>query len=155
MDDVMTADPFDLDRFVVAQAGVFKTAVVELSAGRKRSHWMWFIFPQLKGLGVSSTAQVYGVSGLDEATAFLEHPVLGPRLETAVAAVNASGAPSLRSLFGAPDDLKFRSCMTLFAVAAPEGPYQSALERWCGGEPDRRTLDLLRRISGGSPDGGP
>jgi len=141
----MSADPFDLARFVSAQAGTFSAAVEELRAGAKRSHWMWFIFPQLKGLGVSSTAQFYGLSGLDEATAYLEHPVLGPRLEQAVEAVQASGAASLHALFGSPDDLKFCSSMTLFAIAAPDGPFNAALERWCG-EPDRRTVALLRKV---------
>lgn len=139
----MAADPFDLARFVSAQAGVFEGAVEELRAGRKRSHWMWFVFPQLKGLGHSSTAQHYGIASLAEATAYLEHPILGPRLEKAVAAVQGSPAPSLNALFGSPDDLKFRSSMTLFAIAAPDGPYQAALDRWCG-EPDHHTVELLR-----------
>ena len=138
----MSADPFNLARFVSAQAGVFDRAVEELRDGRKRSHWMWFIFPQLKALGRSPTAQHYGITSLAEASAYLEHSVLGPRLEAAVAAVQASPAPSLHALFGSPDDLKFRSSMTLFAVAAPGGPYQPALTRWCG-DPDRTTLDLL------------
>ena len=139
----MSADPFNLARFVSAQAGVFDRAVEELRDGRKRSHWMWFIFPQLKALGRSPTAQHYGITSLSEAGAFLEHPVLGPRLEAAVAAVQASPATSLHALFGSPDDLKFCSSMTLFTVASPEGPYQAALTRWCG-DPDSATLDLLR-----------
>ena len=142
----MSADPFDLSRFVTAQAGAFSAAVEELRSGRKRSHWMWFVFPQLKGLGVSTTAQFYGICGLDEATAYLQHPVLGARLEAAVEAVQVSGAPSLHALFGSPDDLKFCSSMTLFAIAAPGGPYQAALERWCGGQPDRRTVALLSQV---------
>ncbi len=141
----MSADPYDLSRFVSAQAGTFDAALDELRAGRKRTHWMWFVFPQLKGLGVSPTAKSYGLSGLDEATADIEHPVLGSRLEAAVDAVHAGGARSLHSLFGSPDDLKFCSAMTLFAVAAPDGPYQGALGRWCGGEPDPRTLALLNQ----------
>ena len=139
----MAADPFDFARFVSAQAGVFNEAVEELRAGRKRSHWMWFVFPQLKGLGHSSTAQHYGIASLAEATAYLEHPILGPRLERAVAAVQGSPAASLKALFGSPDDLKFRSSMTLFAIAAPDGPYQAALDRWCG-RPDHHTVELLR-----------
>jgi len=139
----MKTDPFDLARFVDAQAGEFETAIQELRSGRKRTHWMWFIFPQLKGLGLSQTAQVYGISGPDEASAYLAHPVLGPRLEEAVGAVEASGAASAYALFGSPDDLKFRSSMTLFAVASPEGPYQAALDRWCGGEADHSTIALL------------
>jgi uncharacterized protein (DUF1810 family) len=141
----MTADPFDLVRFVSAQAGTFDQVVRELRTGRKRTHWMWFVFPQLRGLGLSPTAQHYGIGSLLEASAYLEHPVLGPRLETAVAAVQASPATNLHALFGAPDDLKFRSAMTLFALAAPDGPYQAALDRWCGGESDRRTVEMLRR----------
>lgn len=140
----MTADPFDLARFVTAQAGVFDQAVDELRTGRKRTHWMWFIFPQLRGLGHSPTAQNYGISSLGEARAYIEHPVLGPRLEAAVAAVQASGAVDPLALFGSPDDLKFCSSLTLFTVAAPDGPYRAALERWCGGKHDQRTLDLLR-----------
>lgn len=140
----MITDPFDLARFVTAQAGVFDQAVDELRAGRKRTHWMWFIFPQLRGLGHSPTAQHYGISTLGEARDFVEHPVLGPRLEAAVAAVQASGAVDPHALFGSPDDLKFCSSMTLFTVAAPDGPYRAALERWCGGKHDQRTLDLLR-----------
>lgn len=142
----MSADPYDLARFVTAQAGAFSAAAEELRAGRKRSHWMWFVLPQLKGLGVSTTAQLYGISGLDEATAYLQHPVLGPRLEAAVEAVQVSGAPSLRALFGSPDDLKFCSSMTLFAIAAPAGPYQAALDHWCAGQPDHRTVALLSQV---------
>jgi uncharacterized protein (DUF1810 family) len=138
----VTVDPFDLERFVSAQTGVFEQAVEELKAGRKRSHWMWFIFPQLKALGRSPTAQRYGLASLEEACFYLSHAVLRPRLEMAVAAVQASPAQSLHALFGSPDDLKFRSSMTLFAVAAPAGPYQAALERWCDG-PDALTLDIL------------
>jgi len=138
----MTTDPFDLARFVAAQAGVFDRALEELRQGRKRSHWMWFVFPQLKALGRSPTAQFYGLASLEEATAYVQHPILSERLEAAVAAVEASSATSLHALFGSPDDLKFRSSMTLFAVAAPDGPYQAALERWCG-EPDTHTLELL------------
>lgn len=143
------SDPFNLSRFVTAQAGVFETAVQELRAGRKRTHWMWFIFPQLKGLGVSTTAQLYGISGLDEATAYLHHPVLGTRLEAVVEVVQASDAPSLHALLGSPDDLKLCSSMTLFAIAAPAGPYQAALDRWCGGQPDHRTIALLSQTQRG------
>lgn len=139
----MSGDPHDLQRFVAAQAGMFDAALREIALGRKRSHWMWFVFPQLKGLGRSPTAELYGLASLDEATAYLEHPVLGPRLEAAVAAVQAAPAASLNALFGSPDDMKFRSSMTLFSVAAPDGPYRSGLDRWCGGEADPKTLALL------------
>jgi uncharacterized protein (DUF1810 family) len=141
----MSGDPFDLARFVSAQAWAFDAAMDELRAGRKRTHWMWFVFPQLKGLGLSPIAQFYGLSALDEATAYLQHPVLGPRLELAVSAVQSSPAASLNALLGSPDDLKFCSSMTLFAIAGPEGPYQSALDHWCDGDPDHRTVELLRR----------
>jgi len=140
----MSADPFNLSRFVAAQAGTFGTALEELRAGRKRTHWMWFVFPQLKGLGHSLIAEHYGLASLEEARAYLRHPLLGHRLQAAVLAVQASPAANLRELFGAPDDLKFRSSMTLFAIAGPASMYAAALERWCGGERDARTLDLLR-----------
>ncbi|MHB8283879.1 MAG: DUF1810 domain-containing protein [Caulobacteraceae bacterium] len=142
----MTNDPHNLQRFVSAQDSVFEAALQELRAGKKRSHWMWFVFPQLKGLGMSSTAQFYGIGGLDEATAYLAHPVLGPRLEAAVAALQACSGGSLHAVLGSPDDLKFRSSMTLFAVTAPNGPYRAALERWCDGASDPRTLALLHRV---------
>ena len=140
----MSGDPFDLARFVSAQAGVFETAIGELRTGRKCTHWMWFIFPQLKGLGHSPTAQFYGITGLEEATAYIQHPVLGPRLSSAVGAVQDSPTASLNALFGSPDDLKFRSSMTLFAIAEPDGPYQAALTQWCG-EPDHKTVERLAR----------
>jgi len=139
-------DRFDLERFVRAQAPVFETALRELSAGRKRSHWMWFIFPQLRGLGHSSNADYYGVASLDEARAYLAHPILGPRLDAAVAALSGSGGPSLHEVLGSPDDMKFGSSMTLFDLAAPGGPFGAALDRWCHGRQDERTLKLLGRI---------
>ncbi len=114
------ADPFDLERFVTAQAPVFTAAVDELKAGRKRSHWMWFIFPQMRGLGHSSMAQFYGISSLDEARAYLAHSVLGPRLIRCTEAVLAVEGRSLHAIFGSPDDLKFCSSMILFALAAGE-----------------------------------
>ena len=139
----MSGDPFVLSRFVSAQTGVYPVALEELRAGRKRTHWMWFVFPQLKGLGRSPTAHFYGISGLTEASAYLQHPVLGPRLEAAVLAVLATPATSLNALFGSPDDLKFGSSMTLFAIAGPDGPYQAALDRWSDGEPDHHKVALL------------
>jgi uncharacterized protein (DUF1810 family) len=139
------ADPFELERFVTAQERVFETVLAELRAGRKRSHWMWFVFPQLAGLGRSSTARFYGISSLDEACAYLAHPVLGPRLDLCTRIVLASESPSLHAIFGSPDDLKFRSCMTLFSRAAedPDNPFRHALDRWCDGEPDEQTLALI------------
>jgi uncharacterized protein (DUF1810 family) len=139
----MNQDAFDLARFVKAQDGVFDSAIAELRRGRKTGHWMWFVFPQLRGLGSSATAAHFGIGSLAEARAYLAHPVLGPRLQVAVAAVQASPAASLADLFGFPDDMKFRSSMTLFQAAAPDGPYQAALDQWSAEGPDPRTLELL------------
>ncbi|MEN2978551.1 DUF1810 domain-containing protein [Tistrella bauzanensis] len=143
-----TGDPFDLARFKAAQAGVFDEALAELRCGRKRRHWMWFIFPQLRVLGRSPTARQYGLSGLGEARAYLADPVLGARLVAATQAVLAADAPSLHAIFGSPDDLKFRSCMTLFAHAGAliHGDrlvFRQALDRWCGGVMDPLTLDAI------------
>ena len=135
---------FDLDRFLKAQEPVFETALRELLAGSKRSHWMWFVFPQLKGLGRSSMAQQYGIASLEEARAYLQHPVLGDRLRRCLEAVVAVHGPSLHQIFGSPDDLKFCSSMTLFALAdGSEELFQEALDRYCGGIMDPRTLELL------------
>src|SRR6267142_560846 len=141
------ADRFDLERFVTAQAPVLETVLAELRAGRKRTHWMWFVFPQLAGLGRSSTARFYGISGIDEARAFLAHPLLGSRLDLCTRIVLASQSPLLHAIFGSPDDLKFRSCMTLFSLAADDtdNPFHQALDRWCGGRPDEQTLALIER----------
>ena len=140
-------DPHDLDRFVTAQAPVIDEVREELRAGRKRSHWMWFVFPQLKGLGMSSTARHHGIASVAEARAYLAHPVLGPRLRECCEILLA--LPSDRSayaIFGSPDDLKLRSCLTLFSQAAPEDDlFRRGLERFYGGQPDERTLALLER----------
>ena len=140
-------DPHDLKRFVAAQEPVFAAALAELRAGRKRTHWMWFIFPQLRGLGRSSTATYYGILSLDEARAYLAHPLLGPRLELCTNAVFGIEGRTLHEIFGSPDDMKFHSSMTLFAAAAAEqaGPYRRALDRWWRGEADPATLLLLGR----------
>jgi uncharacterized protein (DUF1810 family) len=139
------ADPLNLERFVTAQAPVFETVLAELRAGQKRSHWMWFIFPQLVGLGQSSTARFYGISSIHEARAYLAHPLLGPRLDLCTKMVLTSESPSLHAIFGSPDDVKFRSCVTLFSLATddPNNPLRQALDRWCGGRPDERTLALI------------
>jgi uncharacterized protein (DUF1810 family) len=137
---------YDLERFVAAQAPAYAGALAELRAGRKRSHWMWFVFPQLRGLGSSPTAQHFGIESLAEARAYLSHAVLGPRLTEAVDVVAASDAPSLRTLFGTPDDVKFISSATLFALAggSEHSVFRTALARWNAGVLDRRTLELLR-----------
>ena len=139
------ADPFDLGRFVTAQAPVLPAVLAELRAGRKRTHWMWFVFPQLRGLGHSPMATFYGIGSLDEARAYLAHPVLGPRLELCTGIVLELETQSLHEIFGSPDDMKFRSSMTLFALAAaePASLFYKALERWCSGVMDRQTLKLL------------
>ena len=141
----MTADdPYDLQRFLTAQEPVMDRVRAELRRGRKASHWMWFVFPQVAGLGSSPTARHYALSGLDEARAYLAHPVLGPRLRECAelaAAVEGGGAAEV---FGHPDDLKLRSSMTLFSRAAPDTPaFAAVLDRYFDGEPDGRTLDLL------------
>jgi uncharacterized protein (DUF1810 family) len=138
-------DPFNLERFVSAQAAVFSTVMEELTAGQKRSHWMWFIFPQLRGLGHSSMAKFYGIGSLDEARAYLGHTLLGPRLNLCTLTVLAVEDRSLHDIFGSPDDMKFHSSMTLFALAAPnqEAVYRQALERWWQGRADERTIALL------------
>ena len=145
------ADRFDLERFVTAQGPVFETVLAELRACRKRTHWIWFVFPQLAGLGRSSTARFYGISSIDEARAYLAHNLLGPRLELCTTTVLTSESPSLHAIFGSPDDLKFRSCMTLFSRAADDSgnPFRQALDRWCGGQPDQRTLALIDAGGGG------
>jgi uncharacterized protein (DUF1810 family) len=143
-----TPDPHHLQRFVGAQARVFPQVLAELREGRKRSHWMWFIFPQIAGLGSSSTAQHYAISGRAEALAYLAHPILGPRLRQCTDLVNQiSGRIPNRTIdeiFGYPDDLKFRSSMTLFAAVAPsEAVFRTALERYFAAEPDPATVQLL------------
>jgi uncharacterized protein (DUF1810 family) len=140
------SDPFDLQRFVDAQDRVYETALAELTAGNKRSHWMWFVFPQVAGLGLSPTAQHYAIRSLDEARDYLAHPILGPRLRECTAAVMAHSDRSAHHVFGSPDDLKFRSSMTLFTEAAPEDPlFRAALGKYFDGDPDARTLEILRR----------
>ncbi|MDP3255487.1 MAG: DUF1810 domain-containing protein [Bosea sp. (in: a-proteobacteria)] len=140
------SDPFDLQRFLAAQAPVHEQALVELHEGRKRSHWMWFVFPQLRGLGSSEMARHYGLSGLAEARAYLAHPVLGARLAACTDAVLAVEGRTLHAIFGSPDDLKFISSMTLFSLASGNGsnPFAEAIDRLCGGSADQRTLALLR-----------
>ena len=136
------SDP--LERFVTAQEGTWQRALAELRAGRKTTHWMWYIFPQLRGLGRSERARFFGIVSLDEARAYLAHPVLGPRLRECTAAVMALTGLTLIDIFGGIDAAKFRSCMTLFARAASDPAlFQSALDKYCGGQPDRMTLDLL------------
>ena len=141
----MMEDPFDLQRFLDAQEEDFEYAVAELRAGSKRSHWMWYIFPQIAGLGHSSMARRYAISSLDEADAYLKHPVLGPRLLECTELVNAVEDRTIHQIFGSPDDMKFRSCMTLFARAAgDDSVFGAALRRYFDGEADRLTVERLK-----------
>jgi uncharacterized protein (DUF1810 family) len=134
---------FDLDRFVEAQDRVYPTVLAELRAGAKRSHWIWFIFPQLQGLGRSATAQHYGIASLAEAAAYLEHPVLGPRLRECASLLAAHEGRSATDILGYPDDLKVRSSMTLFARAGDDPVFRAVLEAFYGGAEDPATLELL------------
>ena len=138
------ADPHDLNRFVEAQRDVHARALAEIRGGRKRSHWMWFIFPQVAGLGLSTTSRRYAIRDRAEAKAYLDHPVLGPRLvECAEAALSVEGR-SAPEIFGGIDAMKLRSCATLFAQVSPAGSvFHRLLDRHFGGEPDARTLDML------------
>lgn len=133
-----------LQRFVEAQDRVFASVLEELAAGEKASHWMWFVFPQLKALGKSSIAKYFGIESQGEALAYWQHPVLGHRLKECTEHVLAVDDKTAHEIFGSPDDLKFRSCMTLFAQVAPEEPlFGKALDRYFGGQPDEITLGLL------------
>lgn len=139
-----------LERYLSAQDGVYSTALAELRAGRKQTHWMWFIFPQLRGLGRSAMAERYGITSVTEAREYLIHPVLGPRLKDCMEAIMPLQDRTLHEILGKPDDMKFRSSMTLFAMVDPEDPlFRAALNRWCDGVLDPVTPCLLG--SGGSP----
>jgi uncharacterized protein (DUF1810 family) len=138
------ADRHNLQRFIDAQALVFPRVLLELKAGSKTSHWMWFIFPQIRGLGRSPTSIEYAISGRDEARAYLAHPLLGPRLKECTGLVLQVENRSAGQVFGSPDDMKFRSCMTLFAEVSPEDDiFVKALQKYFRGIPDRLTLDRL------------
>lgn len=143
---ISAADPYDLTRFVQAQERDYEQAMSEIRSGRKRSHWMWYIFPQIEGLGVSSTSRHYAIKSVAEAEAFLRHPVLGPRLLASAQATMEVEGRSAFELFGTPDDMKLRSCATLFASVSPAGSvFQQLLDRYFDGEPDATTLGLLGR----------
>lgn len=142
----MTADPWNLERFVEAQQRYQATALAELCAGHKRSHWMWFIFPQMRGLGFSENADYYGIGSLDEARAYLAHPVLSANLIAVTAAMLAHANRTATQILGMPDDVKFHASMTLFAAAADDPhPFADALEAFFDGMPHQQTLKLLAR----------
>ena len=136
-------DPFDLQRFVDAQAPVYPRVLAELRRGQKQSHWMWFIFPQLAGLGHSPMAQRFAIASREEAVAYLDHDILGPRLRECTALVNAVEGRTIREILGSPDDLKFCSSMTLFDAVVPDPEFAKAIAKYYGGMPDRNTLELL------------
>ncbi|MGJ0396791.1 MAG: DUF1810 domain-containing protein [Methylocystis sp.] len=143
-------DPYDLARFVAAQEPVYSLAIAELASGRKRSHWMWFVFPQIEGLGASAMAQRYAIRSLNEARAYLDHPLLGMRLKECVGLVNEVEGRSAHEIFGSPDDLKFHSSMTLFATAAPDEPlFVEALRKYFDVRRDPLTL---AKLSGSGED---
>ena len=139
------SDPYHLQRFVRAQDLNFESAREELRRGRKTTHWIWYVFPQAEGLGHSSTSQNFAIKSKAEALAYLAHPVLGPRLRECTDIVNALDGLSAHQIFGSPDDMKFRSSMTLFHTVSPEiAVFNEALQKYFGGELDPRTLDLMR-----------
>ena len=140
----MDLDRYNLQRFIQAQEPVYQRATAELREGRKRTHWMWFIFPQIRGLGHSEVAQRFSIASLPEAEAYFEHPILGSRLKECTELVNAIEGRSIEHIFGYPDHLKFRSCMTLFAQAAPgEKIFNEALDKYFAGSPDEFTVSRL------------
>jgi uncharacterized protein (DUF1810 family) len=139
-----TGDPYELERFVTAQDPVFARVLAELKQGRKTSHWMWFVFPQIAGLGSSAMAQRFAISSLAEARAYLDHPLLGSRLGQCVTILLDVEGRNAHDIFGSPDDMKFHSSLTLFSRAAPrESLFRTALDRYFSGRPDQATLDRL------------
>ena len=140
----MVTDPYDLERFVRAQEDTYDNALAEMTNGRKRSHWMWFVFPQFAGLGMSPTSQHFAIRSADEARAYLAHPLLGPRLLRCAEALLSLEGRTAHDIFGSPDDLKLRSSATLFAAVSPAGsPFHRLLDRYFNGVEDGRTLELI------------
>jgi uncharacterized protein (DUF1810 family) len=143
-----SSDPFHLERFVIAQQRNYLSAIQELQRGHKRSHWIWYIFPQLKGLGFSRNSEFYGLSGAEEACAYAAHPILGPRLREAVATITSHPGRSAALILGHIDAMKLRSCLTLFSIAVPEEPlFAAALSQFFDHLPDERTIEMLRKSS--------
>jgi uncharacterized protein (DUF1810 family) len=141
---MMNSDPYDLQRFVTAQELDYRQALAEIKAGRKKSHWMWFVFPQFDGLGSSPTSRHYSIKSVDEAKAYLSHPILGPRLLECVRALLDLHGRTARQIFDVPDDLKLRSCVTLFSIASPpDNVFERILEKYFAGERDVKTLQLI------------
>jgi uncharacterized protein (DUF1810 family) len=144
------SDAFDLERFADAQRDIYEQALSEIRGGRKQSHWMWFVFPQLAGLGSSPTSRFYAIENIDEARAYLGHPILGKRLAECAEVVLAIEGKSASEIFGSPDDMKLQSCMTLFALASRAGSiYERVLDKFFAGEQDRETIRLLEGSESG------
>jgi uncharacterized protein (DUF1810 family) len=141
---VSSSDPYDLDRFVRAQAKDYDQALSELRDGHKRSHWMWYVFPQIEGLGLSPMSRQYAIKSAAEARAYLDHPVLGPRLNECAAVVNNIVGRSAFEMFGAPDDMKLRSSATLFASVSGGGIFEQLIQKYFEGQHDEKTLENLR-----------
>lgn len=147
-----TTDPYNLSRFVQAQEDDYERALSEIKSGQKRSHWMWYIFPQVDGLGFSPTSKRYSIKSIAEAKAYLNHPVLGPRLTECAEAVLHVEGRSAYEILGSPDDMKLRSCATLFAHISPvESVFDRLLDKFFQGDPDPKTLHLLKVMDHGSP----
>lgn len=140
-------DPFELNRFLEAQAGVYQQALAELERGRKQSHWMWFIFPQIIGLGYSPTSLRFAIRNLDEAAAYLMHPILGSRLRECAETLDSAESHTAVEIFGSPDDMKLRSSMTLFEAASDEPIFGEVIKKYFKGERDEKTLQILARQS--------
>jgi uncharacterized protein (DUF1810 family) len=141
---VTSSDPYDLDRFVRAQAADYDQALSELREGKKRSHWMWYIFPQMEGLGLSPMSRQYAIKSADEARAYLDHPILGPRLQECATVVYDIDGRSAFDIFGAPDDMKLRSSATLFASVSGGGVFEQIIQKYFEGQHDEKTLQTLR-----------
>jgi len=139
----LSNDPYDLDRFVRAQAADYDRALSELRDGEKRSHWMWYVFPQIEGLGQSPMSHRYSIKSAAEARAYLDHPVLGPRLRECAAVVYNIVGRSALEIFGSPDDMKLRSCASLFASVSDNGIFEQVLQKYFDGQHDEETLRLL------------
>lgn len=142
------ADRFQLHRFVTAQAGSYEAALAEIGRGAKQTHWMWYVFPQYAGLGRSDFARRYAIGSLDEARAYLAHPVLGPRLQACIEALQGLGGRTAEQVFGGIDAMKLRSSLTLFIAAGGGAPFQEVLDRWFGGSADELTLALIAKEEG-------
>jgi uncharacterized protein (DUF1810 family) len=144
----MVQEDFDLQRFVKAQEPIYANAAAELRKGHKRSHWMWFVFPQLKGLGKSAFSDTYGISNIEEARAYLAHPILGARLRECTLIVNDHRTRVAEEIFGFIDAIKYRSCVTLFGEACGEEMFKVALDKFYKGKPDEKTLAILGEKAG-------